>query len=79
MLSTAAPLARISQAMVVTLPPVSLAHLARRGFQPVELAAADDELGAKREKRRAIAAPRPEPPPVTRMRLFLSRPVSNIV
>lgn len=52
------------------------AHLRRGCFETVELAAADHELGAECEK---AAAPRPEPPPVTRMRLPLSRPVSNIV
>jgi hypothetical protein len=51
----------------------------RRGvLQEIGPAATDDQFGAEFDKRRPIAAPSPEPPPVTRIRLPASNSRSNI-
>ncbi len=78
MASTLAP-SRMSQRIAVTLPPrssriaaaVASSNSSRR---PQMISSAPSST-----KRRPIAAPRPEPPPVTNIRFPLSKPFSNIV
>ncbi len=78
MASTAAP-SRISHRAVATLPPNSLRNSAavcssNSSRRPQMINSAPSSA-----TRRPIAAPSPEPPPVTNMRLPASRPFSNIV
>ena len=78
MASTAAP-SRMSHLMTLTLPPNSLRICAavassNSSRRPQMISSAPSST-----KRRPIAAPSPEPPPVTSMRFALSRPFSNIV
>ena len=53
-------------------------HPGRRRFQQFEPPAANTRSAPSSRKRHPIAAPSPEPPPVTNIRFPLSRPFSNI-
>jgi hypothetical protein len=78
MASTAAP-SRISQRIAVTLPPESARIRADVASRNSSRRPQITSSAPSSRKRRPIAAPSPEPPPVTRIRFPLSRSFSNIV